>query len=332
MFFEQRSALKGLFFPNGKNQVFSNKIIIFKEMICAGLILAGLVFGAEISLAAEASEKARAASSGCRDAVFSTRLSSGKLGLSQREIQLLRQFKIYTVKGLLLKTAPDLRRIPGLGLKLVQKIERALADHGLFLSMDPFSALGISPQTADILYGLGIRSLEKLLSKTELDLWRMPRLGHRSIPEIKAALKANGYSFASDPFIDFGFSFSAAKFLHRAGFSSPVELAAKTEAELRQLREFQRLPGRRAEKMTRKIKKVLESQGMSLAIDPLVSFGLPFKIALKLHRAGIHSPWDLRHKTEDDLLLLSNMGTDSVWEIREALAAKGWSLASASGP
>ena len=317
-----------------KKMIFDRLIFVRripKKMIFDRLILIGTMTGATVSLKAQAgpTEQEILTSSDCRIAVtpaYSIKRITD-LDLSLREIQALHRAGIYTVSNLLKKTTVELRRLAGLGDRRVQKIEEALAVHGLSLPQNPIMALGLLPQTVNTLYKLGIRSPEELLSKTEADLWRLPHLGHRTIPEIKTALKANGLSLAWDPFMDLGFSFGEADLLYRSGLHRPAEPAGKTELELWRLTEFQRLPPPARGKMIAKIKKTLESHGLSLAEDPLMSLGLPFRIALRLNRAGIHSSRDLHQKTEADLLLIPGMGKISIQKIREALASRGESLA-----
>ena len=293
-----------------------------ERLIFVRLILMGIMTGATVSLEAQAvPTEQEISTSDCRRAVTPAysikRLTD--LDLSPREIQALRRSGIDTVKNLLKKTAVELQRLYGLGNKRVQKIEEALAVHGLSLPQDSIMALGIPPQTANTLYKLGIHSLEELLSKTESDLWRLPHLGRRTIPEIKTALKANGLSLARDPFMDFGFSLGEADLFYQSGLRSPVDLVEKTEVELWKLPKFRKLSSTATEKIRAKIKKTLESHGLSLAEDPLMSLGLPFRIALRLNRAGIHSIRDLRRKTEADLSLIPGMGKISIQKIRKAL-------------
>ena len=227
--------------------------------------------------------------------------------------------------------------------------------HGEWVSID---SLGISPLAKETLKNAGI-SAKELRLWSEEELLRRFNIDRMTLQEGKEALKILFLSPSKDPedpvnvFKKLGLSKRATKKLIRANILSVEELTSKTEEEV--LRRFDIGP-----QTLREIKEVFKVSGLSfsdrkdlyaLGLSPFERFkrlGLSTKTINKLmltqriasdeNQAEISGDElldekkiltieELTAKTEEELSRRFDIGPKSLHEIKEALKAKGLTLA-----
>ena len=225
-------------------------------------------------------------------------------------------------------------RTPGIGLKSLKAIERALAqkERGLDSSVDlsGIRTLGLSNRANNALENEGIHTKDELEALTEGELRRIPGLGAKSIKEIKEALEKGGRSLATDmdPSSVYAFfSVSTADALYRAGIYTIEILESKTEKDLMRISGFGLKP-------YREVKKVLAGEGRSLASGSPSIYSLDFSTRINniLTFEGVHTVDKLVSKTAEGLMRYRGFGRKSLKEVETVLAVEGLSLAEASDP
>jgi DNA-directed RNA polymerase alpha subunit len=127
-------------------------------------------------------------------------LTFKNLKLSERPRNALFNAGIKTIDELMSKTEHDISRIRGIGSKSVREIINALANRGLSLctitSQEalsiPISSLNFSIRTTNCLESLDVKTIEDLVTKTQVDILKTKMAGRRMLQEIKEVLARFG--------------------------------------------------------------------------------------------------------------------------------------------
>ena len=105
----------------------------------AGILMDQLVVfagpGRTVEAAMESGKAAAEPEASAPEELLNARLDDKKLNISMRSINRLNDAKIYRVSELVRMTEIDLLKSPGVGMKIINEIKAALAEHGLTLDM-----------------------------------------------------------------------------------------------------------------------------------------------------------------------------------------------------
>ena len=259
----------------------------------------------------------------------------------------LHEARINTVKKLTSKTPEELLKLPHFSKEFLNKVKKSLARKNLTLNntvskvkpenrslslignSTPISSLNLPNSVRNALLSNKIKTIGQLIFRTEQELLHIPRFGKTALIKVKGALAEKNLSLknpSSDlsSILSLDISNKTKNIFLNRNINNIEELISKTEQELMRIPNF-------GKKALAELKQALTKRNLSLSktrsnSDSISSLEISSYFVKILQLEGIKTIEELADKTEQELMKLSHFPKRFLWEIKTALAKKGYYL------
>ena len=245
------------------------------------------------------------------------------VGLSLRTRVILAKEGVYTPEALTEKTGIELLAVPNVDQGTLGGIKSFLEERGLKLKDSGLEEL--SDRMRDRLANKGIYTLEALTERTREELG----MGMQALSTIETYLAERGLKLR-DSDLDLeelklrdsefvGLSLRTRVILAKEGVYTPEALTEKTGIELLAVPNVDQgtLGG---------IKSFLKERGLKLKDSEFEKLSVSMWAKMDLAKEGVDTPEALAGKTEEELLMLPNVGPGTLFVIRPFLKERGLKL------